>query len=88
MVVFIGFVFLGVLGIWWLLDAYYVQKYVSEYNTNAGLEVSSFTLNTRNNTPDSQTRHSNLDELERLHDLLEKGVISQEEFDAKKAVLL
>ena len=87
-VVFIGFVFLGVLGIWWLLDAYYVQKYVSEYNTNAGLEVSSFTFNTRNNTPDTQTRQSNLDELERLHDLLEKGVISQEEFDAKKAVLL
>jgi len=87
-VVFVGFLFLGILGIWWLLDAYYVQKYVNEYNAQAGLDASSFTLNTRKNSSDTDLRQSNLDELERLHELLEKGVITQAEFDAKKAVLL
>lgn len=87
-VVFVGFALLGALGIWWLLDAYYVQRYVNEYNVQAGLDASSFTLNTRKNSPESETRQSNLDELERLHDLLEKGVITQAEFEKKKAILL
>ena len=32
-VILIGFVFLAIWGLWWLCDAYYVQKYVKErYN--------------------------------------------------------
>jgi TM2 domain-containing membrane protein YozV len=87
-VIFIGFLFLGILGFWWLLDAYYVQKYVNEYNEKAGLNASSLTLNTLKNSSEAEARQSDLDELERLHELLEKGVITQEEYDSKKAVLL
>ncbi len=36
----------------------------------------------------SHTQHSAADELEKLHALKEKGVITQGEFDAKKARLL
>jgi TM2 domain-containing membrane protein YozV len=87
-VIFIGFLFLGILGFWWLLDAYYVQKYVNDYNEQAGLNASSLTLNTLKSSSEAEARQSDLDELERLHELLEKGVITQEEYDSKKAVLL
>lgn len=36
----------------------------------------------------SKVNNSDLDALERLHSLLEKGVITQEEYDLKKATLL
>lgn len=87
-VVFIGFAFLAVLGVWWLFDAYFVQKYVNEYNAAAGISVSSLTVNTVKSGTAADERLSNLEELERLHALLEKGGITQEEYDAKKAALL
>ncbi|MBN2869802.1 MAG: NINE protein [Campylobacterales bacterium] len=87
-VIFIGFAFLAVLGIWWLLDAYFVQKYVSEYNEQAGISVSSLKVSTLKSETPAAERRSNLDELERLHALLEKGAITQEEYNAKKGALL
>lgn len=79
---FIGFVFLGIWGIWWMLDAYYVQKYVAEFNAAHGLAASSFTLNT------AQQGSDNLDQLAKLHSLFEKGAITKEQYESKRAGLL
>ncbi len=81
-VILIGFVFLGIWGIWWLCDAYYVQKYVRQSNQLAGLDGSTFTLSTQKQSS------NNLEQLERLHALYEKGVFSREEYEQKKSELM
>jgi TM2 domain-containing membrane protein YozV len=72
--------FLGwiVLGIWWLLDAYFVFKYVSDHNQQTGGEPLSFTVKT------NQSVKGDLDHLERLHDLREKGVLTEEEYQTRR----
>jgi TM2 domain-containing membrane protein YozV len=81
-VILIGFVFLAIWGIWWLCDAYYVQKYVKEANQLAGLEGSTFTVSTQKQSS------NNLEQLERLHTLYEKGVFTREEYEQKKSELM
>lgn len=81
-VVLIGFVFLAIWGIWWLCDAYYVQKYVKESNQLAGLDGSTFTVSTQKQSS------NNLEQLERLHALYEKGVFTREEYEQKKSELM
>jgi len=81
-VILIGFVFLAIWGIWWLCDAYYVQKYVRESNQLAGLDGSTFTLSTQKQSS------NNLEQLERLHALYEKGVFTREEYEQKKSELM
>lgn len=81
-VVLIGFVFLAIWGIWWLCDAYYVQKYVKESNQLAGLDGSTFTVSTQKHSS------NNLEQLERLHALYEKGVFTREEYEQKKSELM
>lgn len=44
LVIGVGLVLLLVLGVWWLLDAYFIQKYVVEHNRTAGLPASAVTL--------------------------------------------
>ena len=46
------------------------------------------TLLDQNNSDSSTTNYSNADELKKFKELLDSGVISQEEFDAKKKQLL
>ncbi|MDP1540148.1 MAG: NINE protein [Moraxellaceae bacterium] len=81
-VILIGFVFLAIWGIWWLCDAYYVQKYVRESNQLAGLDGSTFTVSTQKQSS------NNLEQLERLHALYEKGVFTREEYEQKKSELM
>lgn len=81
-VILIGFVFLAIWGLWWLCDAYYVQKYVKESNQLAGLDGSTFTVSTQKQSSD------NLEQLERLHALYEKGVFTREEYEQKKSELM
>ena len=75
---FIGWI---VLGIWWLLDAYFVYKYVVEYNDETRGEPLSFTLKTNQSGSD-------LDQLERLHDLHVKGVITDDEYRKKRSNII
>lgn len=79
---FIGFLFFAAWGVWWLLDAYFVQKHVSEINSRAGLPSSGFTFNT------VQQGTGNLEQLEKLHSLYEKGVVTKQEYESKKNTLL
>lgn len=81
-VILIGFVFLAIWGLWWLCDAYYVQKYVKESNQLAGLDGSTFTVSTQKQSS------NNLEQLERLHALYEKGVFTREEYEQKKSELM
>lgn len=73
---FIGWI---VLGFWWLLDAYFVYKYVSDYNQEIGGEPLSFTVKTK------QSVGGDLDHLERLHDLREKGVLTEDEYQKRRS---
>ena len=77
-----GFIFLLYWGIWWVLDAYYVQKYVLEINTARGLPTSFVTLNTSHRGSDK------LKQLAKLHSLFEKGAITREQYESKRAGLL
>jgi TM2 domain-containing membrane protein YozV len=77
-----GFIFLLYWGIWWVLDAYYVQKYVLEINTARGLPTSFVMLNTSHRGSD------NLEQLAKLYSLFEKGAITKEQYESKRAGLL
>ncbi len=72
---FIGWV---VLGVWWLLDAYFVYKYVKEFNAAHGASPLAVSMTT------NTTVKGDLDYLEKLHALREKGVLSEEEYQAKR----
>jgi len=65
----VGFIIFGILVIWWLIDLIYVFKLSNNSNI-----VSIYSSN----------NSSNLDELEKLHSLFEKGVISKEQYAVKK----
>lgn len=80
-VVVVGFVLLAIWGIWWLLDAYFVQKHVIAYNQQHGLDSSSIRFYTSSN-------NTNLDQLEKLHALFEKGALTRQEYEEKKKKLL
>jgi TM2 domain-containing membrane protein YozV len=72
---FMGWV---VLGFWWLLDAYFVYQYVEEHNRLHGGSPMAVTLTTRKSV------EGDLDYLEKLHSLREKGVISEEEYQDRR----
>ncbi len=69
----IGIVILIGLFIWWVVDLLYVFKYT---NTSTIISV---------NSSDSNNQ---LDELEKLHSLFEKGIITKEEFEGKKQKIM
>lgn len=68
--------------IWWALDAYYTYKMVAEENSKLGIENSTISLSK------SGGIHNNLDQLEKLHSLFEKGVITKEQYESKKTELI
>lgn len=68
--------------IWWALDAYFTYKIVAEENAKLGIENSTISLSKSGGV------HNELDQLEKLHALFEKGVITKEQYDAKKAALI
>ena len=87
----LGFVTLFItwipLGIWWLLDAYFVYKYVTQFNeltsTSGFLDVQ-VNSNHAHASNDKLLNKSKLEILERLHSLYEKGALSKEEYESQK----
>ena len=75
---FIGYAFLIILGVWWILDAYFTYKIVTDENVKMGIENSSISLTKSGGV------YNELDQLEKLHSLYEKGVITKEQYEAKK----
>lgn len=75
----IGYLFLFIVGVWWMLDAYFTYIMVEEENEKQGVVTSSFSFSK------SGGFHNDLDELEKLHALYEKGVLTKEQYEKKKA---
>ena len=75
------------LGIWWLLDAYFVYKYVTQFNeltSTSGLLDVQVNSNQNFASNDKLLDKSKLEILERLHSLYEKGALSKEEYESQK----
>ena len=91
----LGFVTLFItwipLGIWWLLDAYFVYQYVKEANVGvAASELLSIKVDSGQSqkVEDKVVSKNSIELLERLHGLYEKGAISKEEYEAQKREIL
>ena len=69
----IGILILAALGVWWLIDLIYVFKLTNTSNV--------ISVNTSKNS-------DSLDELEKLHNLYEKKIISEEQYEKKKQQIL
>ena len=80
--IFIGFFLIAAWFIWWLLDAYFVQQYVTDFNDSIGVKNSTVVVNKSVSSTDD------LDKLERLHALKEKGIITEEEFEEKRSEIM
>ena len=87
----LGFVTLFItwipLGIWWLLDAYFVYKYVTKSNeltSSSSLLDVQVNSNQNNTSNDKLLNKNKLEVLERLHSLYEKGALSKEEYESQK----
>jgi TM2 domain-containing membrane protein YozV len=75
------------LGIWWLLDAYFVYKYVTQFNeltSTSGLLDVQVNSNQSHVSNDKLLNKNKLEILERLHSLYEKGALSKEEYESQK----
>lgn len=81
-VMIVGAVLLAILGIWWLADAYFTYVITNEENKKLGITNSVISLTKTGDTG------SDLDQLEKLHSLFEKGVFTKEEYEAKKAAIM
>ena len=82
LIVLVGYIFLVVWGAWWLLDAFFTYKIVAEENEKLGVVASTFSVSK------SGGIHNDLDQLEKLHALYERGALTREEYEAKKAAYL
>ena len=82
LILLVGYVFLAIWGVWWLLYAFFTCKIVTEENEKLGVLASTLSVSK------SGGIHNDLDQLEKLHALYEKGVLTREEYEAKKATYL
>ena len=80
--VIFGWVLLFTWFVWWALDVYFTYQIVVEENKKQGVTDSSFSLVKDNGV------ENELDQLEKLHALYEKGGITKEQYEAKKSTLL
>lgn len=78
----VGYILIIAWLIWWSLDAYFTYKIVEDENAKLGVQNSAIYLSKSGGV------HNELDQLEKLHALFEKGVITKEQYEAKKAVLI
>ena len=81
-VLLIGYVFLLVLGVWWMLDVYFTCVIANEENTKLGSSHSQVSYHRveRNN--------DNLEMLEKLHSLFIKGILTEQEYEQKRQLLV
>jgi hypothetical protein len=82
LIVLVGYIFLVIWGVWWLLDAFFTYKIVTEENEKLGVLASTLSVSKSGGMPNE------LDQLEKLHTLYEKGVLTKEEYEAKRAAYL
>lgn len=82
LVLLIGYLIIIVWFVWWALDAFFTYRMVVKENKKLGVESSKLSLTS------SGIVQSELDQLEKLHRLFEKGVITKEQYEAKKSELL
>jgi TM2 domain-containing membrane protein YozV len=82
LILLVGYIFLAIWGVWWLLDAFFTYKIVTEENERLGVLASTLSVSK------SGGIHNDLDQLEKLHALYEKGVLTREEYEAKRATYL
>ena len=85
-IVGVGYLLLAALGVWWLVDGFLVYRYVSEANNSLG--ISPVSLGFAASKSKSLTDSEQLDYLAKLHDLKEKGVLSEQEYQQKKALII
>lgn len=78
----IGLLSLASVSFWWILDIYFTYKITSDENSKLGLESSSISLSK------SGASDKELEQLEKLHSLFERGVITKEQYDRKKSLIM
>ncbi|VAW57747.1 hypothetical protein MNBD_GAMMA07-281 [hydrothermal vent metagenome] len=78
----IGYALVFAWFIWWALDAYFTYKMVQEENVKLGVVNSTFSFSK------SGSLSNELDELEKLHALYEKGALTKEQYEERKSALL
>ena len=79
---FVGYILLSIWAVWWLLDAFFVYQITRDENAKRGINVSSISISK------IATPGDDIEQLERLHALYEKGVITREQYEAKKEKLI
>lgn len=79
---FVGYFLLAAWAVWWLLDAFFVYQITKEENEKRGINVSTISI-TKTASPGDE-----IEQLEKLHALYEKGVITREQYEAKKSKLV
>ena len=85
----IGFIFLMIFGVWWLLDVYFTQAIVAEENAKRGISTNTgFTYTSTSASQGSSSNKAKLEELEKLFELKEKGIITEEEYQARRKDLI
>jgi len=78
----IGYLLMITWLIWWLLDVYFTYKIVQEENQKLGVVNSTLSVSKSGSLEDE------LDQLEKLHRLYEKGALTKEQYEERKAQLL
>lgn len=71
----IGYIFLGIWLIWWLLDAFFIHKWIARINDIESLQ-------------NSISSSKNLENIETLYELYKSGAISYEEYLSRKDSIL
>lgn len=79
--VYVGLPLLLIVLLWWALDAFLTYGMVNKENAKRGLNGTSVSL-----VKDGEL--DNLEKLEKLHALYEKGVVTKDEYEKKKAELI
>ena len=80
--VIFGWILLFAWFIWWALDSYFTYRMVIEENERLGVADAGFSLVKKGGVG------NDLDQLEKLHALYEKGVMTKDQYESKKAKLL
>lgn len=85
----VGFIFLMIFGIWWLLDVYFTQAIVAEVNAKLGIGTNTGLIYTSTTTSQGDSSNkAKLEELEKLFELKEKGIITEEEYQNRRKDLI
>lgn len=80
--ILLGGLLYAVLFIFWVIDAFLMPGIVAEINRQTGVQAPIMAVTT------SADRKENYEILEKLHSLYEKGVITKEQYEARKDRLL